>query len=331
MDRGLIVDLAVVGIIVFAIVRGYLHGSAREAFGLAGILIGLFVAPFLAGPLGSAVHGVSGLGINFARLIALIVLIAAIEVAFAIWGIRTTKGIQISGPRALDRAGGIVLAVFRAITVSALFLYAVLAISASYPDSPGYAQGVQESTIGTVLADPDSPFTSFYDSAINRTNAMRALTLWVRQQTELRVRVPSDRVEFSGTEDIKVLPDGGRTLMGLINKERAAHDLPPLEWCESCAEVALAQSKDMYVNGYFSHVDGDDHDPFERMRAADIAYEAAGENLAIAQSLADAHEGLMASPDHRANILRPAFDEVGIGVFEGPYGVMVTQVFRKAP
>jgi uncharacterized membrane protein required for colicin V production len=331
VDRGLVVDLAVAAIIGFAIVRGYLHGSAREAFGLAGLLVGLFVAPFFAGLLGSGLHAVAGLGINVARLIALIVLIAGIELAFVIWGIRTTRGIQISGPRALDRAGGIVLAVFRAITVSALFLYAVLAISASYPDLPGYAEGVQQSGTGSVLADTDSPFTSFYDSLLNRTNAMRALTLWVRQQTELRVRVPSDRVEFTGTDDIKPLPDGGRELMELINEERAAHSLPPLEWCASCAEVALAHSKDMYVNGYFSHVDGNDRDPFERMKAADISYRAAGENLAIAPSVPEAHEGLMASPDHRANILRPAFDEVGIGVFEGPYGVMVTQVFRAAP
>jgi uncharacterized protein YkwD len=95
--------------------------------------------------------------------------------------------------------------------------------------------------------------------------------------------------------------------------------------------VALGHSRDMYVNGYFSHVDERDLDPFERMQRADITYEAAGENLAIAPSVKEAHEGLMTSTDHRANILRPQFDEVGIGIIVGPYGVMVTQVFRTAP
>jgi uncharacterized membrane protein required for colicin V production len=331
VNRGLVVDLAVAAIVIFAIVRGYRHGSAREAFGFVGLLAGLFLSPFVAGPLGSMLHGAFGVAINVARLIALIALIALIELGFAIWGIKTTKGIEIAGPRALDRAGGIVLAVLRAMTVSALFLYAVLAVSASYKEFPGYAQGVGESTSGSLLADPASPFTAFYDSMLNRTNAMRSLTLWVRQQTELRVRVPSDRVEFTGSDDIKALPGAGRELLALVNEERAARDLPPLEWCQRCADVALAHSKDMYVKGYFSHVDERDRDPFERMTAAGIRYRAAGENLAIAPSVAEAHRGLMSSPDHRANILGSAFDEVGIGIIEGPYGVMCTQVFRKSP
>jgi uncharacterized protein YkwD len=331
VNRGLVVDLAVIAIVLFAVVRGFRHGSAREMFGLTGLFVGLFAAPFIAGPLGGALHGLVGLRINVARLVALVLLIAGAEIAFAIWGLRTTRGIEIAGPRSLDRAGGIVIALLRAITVSALFLYAVLAVSASYRQLPGYAQGVQESTSGDLLADPDSPLTALYDSFLNRTNAMRSLTLWVRQQTELRVHVPSDRVEFAASDDITNMPEAARELFRSLNEERVARDLPPLRWCDSCAEVALGHSKDMYVNGYFSHVDGRDRDPFERMTAADIAFEAAGENLAIASDVDDAHNGLMASPDHRGNILRAAFDEVGIGVYEGPYGVMCTELFRSSP
>ncbi len=39
----------------------------------------------------------------------------------------------------------------------------------------------------------------------------------------------------------------------------------------------------------------------------------------------------LASPDHRADMLRPGFDEVGIGILDGPYGLMCTEVFRTAP
>ena len=34
---------------------------------------------------------------------------------------------------------------------------------------------------------------------------------------------------------------------------------------------------------------------------------------------------------NRANILRSAFNEVGIGIYEGPYGLMCTQLFRARP
>jgi len=53
--------------------------------------------------------------------------------------------------------------------------------------------------------------------------------------------------------------------------------------------------------------------PFERLRAAGIGYLTAGENLAFAPNLSLAHSGLMNSPGHRANILRPAFHHIGIG------------------
>ena len=42
------------------------------------------------------------------------------------------------------------------------------------------------------------------------------------------------------------------------------------------------------------------------------------------------HTGLMNSPGHRRNILRPQFGRVGIGILDGGrHGIMVTQVFRN--
>ena len=55
---------------------------------------------------------------------------------------------------------------------------------------------------------------------------------------------------------------------------------------------------------------------------------AAGENLALAPTLQLAHDGLMKSPGHRANILSTNYRTVGIGIVDGgPYGLMVTQDF----
>ena len=54
------------------------------------------------------------------------------------------------------------------------------------------------------------------------------------------------------------------------------------------------------------------------------------QNLALAPTLPQAHQGLMNSPGHRANILRPAFGRVGIGIVDGGRrGQMVTPNFRN--
>jgi uncharacterized protein YkwD len=84
----------------------------------------------------------------------------------------------------------------------------------------------------------------------------------------------------------------------------------------------------MLQRGYFSHITPEGFSPFDRLKAGKVAFGSAGENLALAPTLALAHQGLMNSPPHRANILNPAYRTVGIGVLDaGPYGVMVTQNF----
>jgi uncharacterized protein YkwD len=66
------------------------------------------------------------------------------------------------------------------------------------------------------------------------------------------------------------------------------------------------------------------------MRKAKVRFLAAGENLALGQTLQICHRGLMNSPGHRANILKAAFGRVGIGILDGGFnGLMITQNFRN--
>lgn len=330
MPRGLIIDVAVAAVVVFALVRGWRHGSLREGIGLLGLMGGIAIAPALAGPVAGFIGAFSDMPLNLARLIGLIAVIAIVQLALVLLARRKTRDAELGGPRWLDHTGGVVLAAFRGVTVAVLFLYALLAVSATEPDLPGFTQGVVDSVSGNVLADAASPVAAFYDAMIGRSDDMRALTLSVRQQTGFRDTVRSDRVQFASvTGDVEPAPAAEQALLDLINRERIRAGLQPLEWCKRCAEVARRHSKDMYEEGYFSHVDIDGIDPFERLQAAGIGYASAGENLAIAPTAPEAHQGLMASEDHRENILRPGFEEVGIGIYDGPYGLMCTQVFRE--
>ncbi len=116
----------------------------------------------------------------------------------------------------------------------------------------------------------------------------------------------------------------------LINKERAIKGLNPVEADEELAKVARKHSMDMFVRGYFSHYTPEGKDPFDRMRKDNVVFLTAGENLALSQTLDMAHDGLMKSPGHRANILNPTFGRLGIGILDGGiYGLMVTQNFRN--
>lgn len=331
MPRGLLVDAIVVAVVLFALVRGWRHGSLRESLGLLGLLAGISLAPALAGPIAALIDAFSDVSINLARLIGLLMVIAIVQIAVIWLARRKIADAELGGPRWLDRAGGVVLAAFRGLTVSVLLLYSLLAISATEPTLPGFTQGVTDSVSGDVLADASSPVAAFYDGMLARTDDLRGLTLSVRQQTGFGTRERSDRVTFAAPDrGVEPVRDAEQTLLELMNRERVQAGLEPLEWCALCARVARSHSRDMYTEGYFSHVDVEGVDPFDRMQAAGIGYASAGENLAIAPTATEAHQGLMASSDHRENILRPTFDEVGIGIYRGPYGLMCTQVFRQS-
>jgi uncharacterized protein YkwD len=125
-------------------------------------------------------------------------------------------------------------------------------------------------------------------------------------------------------------PDLEAEMLRLVNKERIASGLGPLAPDPELTEVARQHSADMFARGYFAHVTPENRGPFERMREANIRFLAAGENLALAPTLQIAHTGLMNSPGHRANILRPEFGRVGIGIMDGgTHGLMATQDFRN--
>jgi uncharacterized protein YkwD len=118
-------------------------------------------------------------------------------------------------------------------------------------------------------------------------------------------------------------------MLALVNKERTSRGLKPLKADPEMTLVARAHSNDMFVRGYFAHVNPDGKDPFARMKAANVSFTAAGENLALAQTIEIAHVNLMNSPGHKANILNPSFGRLGIGIMEGGYhGLMISQEFR---
>lgn len=154
------------------------------------------------------------------------------------------------------------------------------------------------------------------------------------QQTLNRLTIKpesNERVDLGfKVETVRPRPDLEAQMLELVNKEREAAGLKPVAPDPELTEVARAHSADMFARGYFAHVSPDGLDPFARMQRAGVTFRTAGENLALAPTVRVAHTGLMNSPGHRANILRPAFGRLGIGIVDGGYrGIMVSQEFRN--
>lgn len=323
-----VLDLTVLSTVVVAGFRGWRRGSIKETFALLGFIAGIVLVLVLCRPLGALLARTS-LKEDPARAIAATILFLVGTGAGLVTGIRAARGVILPGPRTFDRLGGAVLGLVRALLLVALALYVV--DTAWGPGSNGHRL-IAGSISGSVLAANDGPFVAAYDTVADSTGALDAVESYARRDRVTSGEGYARTSNFQATDALLTpRPGAEKEMLKLVNTERGRVGLPALGWCERCAEVGRAHSKDMYRNGYFSHVDPAGNDPFDRMKQANIDYTAAGENLALAPTVAEAHEGLMKSPDHRANILREEFDQIGIGIFEGPYGLMFTQVFRAAP
>lgn len=117
-------------------------------------------------------------------------------------------------------------------------------------------------------------------------------------------------------------------MLELINKERALVGREALVIDEKARETARKHGKDMFYNGYFSHIDLEGGSPSDRMREGNVEFNFSGENLAFSKDLSSAHQGLMNSAGHKKNILHPFFHRVGIGVIDaGKHGIIFVQNF----
>jgi uncharacterized protein YkwD len=114
-----------------------------------------------------------------------------------------------------------------------------------------------------------------------------------------------------------------QAIMCLLNAERAKHGLVPLRQHPLLELAAQRHSDDMVRRRYYEHETPDGVDPQMRMSAVGYAPPWTGENLYTGTGTeatpVRALKGWMESPGHRANILRPEFTEVGVGIgYESP-------------
>lgn len=109
-------------------------------------------------------------------------------------------------------------------------------------------------------------------------------------------------------------------IIALTNTERADNSVGSLSEDQLLDQAAQAKANDMAANGYFSHVGPDGKTPWQWISASGYQYQYAGENLAVRFiNSSDVINAWMASPTHRANMVKAVYTQIGVGVAEGMY------------
>ncbi len=187
------------------------------------------------------------------------------------------------------------------------------------------------------LASADAPVLDSM-AAHSSERSMQMMGLPDFQQISWKNILPNQTVnapDGTGTLEFPALtgqvtlePGLEREMVDLVNQERTSRGLKALRVDSTLTDMARAHSLDMIQRRYFSHYTPEGGSVADRADAAGLAYRIVGENLALAPDLASAHDGLMQSPGHRENILRPDYSRFGIGIYrEEGLGLVITQNF----
>jgi len=317
------VDVVVAVLLVVLAVRGWVRGLVREVLDVAGLVLGILVAFRLSGPFGDALAARFGLAPEIARLGAGLVLMVIVGAGLGLAARALGLLARLPGLSLPNRALGAGFAA--AGGALAVLLFASLARVV-----PAADDALTGSVVGAAAASPVA------DALVGAVVGDEVLDAVVGLQSRLGTR----RVVLEGDERVDIEPAAGdetadrpgdaETLYLLLNETRLAEGVDPLAWSAELADVALGHAREMYREGYVSHLSPVTGRVDDRVVAAGIRVRVVGENLALAASARAVHDGFLASPGHHENLVRREFDEVGIAAVSGPLGLMVVEVYAGA-
>jgi len=130
---------------------------------------------------------------------------------------------------------------------------------------------------------------------------------------------PTSHASSSAAASRSARPQAGAPetqLLEAANRDRAAAGLPPLQWDMSLAAVAHQHAQRMAQTNTLSHQLAGELPLQQRATQAGARFSLIAENVAEGPSASNLHQQWMNSPPHRANLLDPELNAVGIAVVQ---------------
>lgn len=315
------VDLVIIIVFLFFALEGLGKSFYIELFELGSFLLAFFFSLRFYNFIAEQLKNFFSLPHSFANVLGFIAVWYIVEIAFFIWA-RVFFHRRFESAPKLPYGG--ILSIIPAFLRGFIFVAIMLVLIGTFPIQPRVKSEVDSSKIGSwILAGTyqiEAPLKNIFGGLAQDTLTF----LTVQPKTSESVDLGFRNNNFNFDEKAE------SAMIDLVNKERIKVGKRPLSFDVSLREVARGHSADMFRRGYFSHFTPEGRDLADRAKEGKINFLVIGENLAFAPTLELAHQGLMNSPGHKANILSDDYQNIGIGAaVSSQYGIMFTQVFRN--
>lgn len=313
-------DATIIVIILFFVIKGLQRGFLIGLFGLVGIAVVVSIPLLFYIPASKVLEHLGISQIYSSALGFLSLFFLATSLYYAIGGKfyrRVPSKVKVSR---VNKMLGLFTGLLKGLVVVTLLLAVVVSLPLPFITPEDLNESDIASPMLEVAAAATSLTARIFGEAFQHAVGFLTIETDTSESVELKFAVADPVIDQEAEME----------MLRLLNAERTKRGLPELVMDETLREVARQHSVDMFQRGYFGHIDPEGTTPFDRMLAGGVSFLAAGENLAVAPTVNIAHKGLMDSPGHRENILRPQFLRVGIGAARGgSYGTMFTQKFTN--
>jgi len=313
------VDLVIIAVLIYFASEAWRVGFwiiLTDFIGfLASLLIALRIYPFAAQFLRNSFQ----LSHSLANALGFLV-VAVISEAFI--GLMFFTLVNKISTKFWKKPWNNLLAVIPSLGEGLVIVSFILTLALSLPIIPKVKTDINNSCVGGYIINRTQGLEKSINEVFGGIIEDSLTYLTVNPESKDAIRITAEKKNLSVDEVAEV------EMFNLVNEERRKMGVAHLKWRPELVPVARAHATDMWDRSYFGHVSPDGEDVGDRLEKANVSYQLAGENLALAPTLQTAHNGLMNSEGHRRNILDPEFKRMGVGVIDnGVYGKMFVQIF----
>lgn len=314
-------DVVLGGLLVVLGIRGWMRGLVKEVISLAVLVIGTVAAFRLSTPLGRVFADMSGASPDASRYVAGIVIFFVIAIAAAIVSRVLHLGMRIlPGVSTVNRLAGAGLSLL----TFALVVTIVVSMATVVELPEAAADELDNSSVAAAIVDPDG----LPQRTLGLLSGDRIVEISLRIQEltgrQRAVAMPNDPIELEATPvaELERLPDAEETIFSLLNRERVAADVEPLQRSSGLNQVAY----DRAVGGYNDGLVGVLSDEELRLELNEEGMPSTkrAEFVVLATSPEGAHEALTSRVEE--SMTNATFSRVGVAVIRGPVGLLIVEV-----
>ncbi len=318
-----IYDLIVAAIAIALVVRGWMRGVLREALEVAVLVVGVFLVFRLSPVVGSIFAGMANIPYEVARIAAGTFLFFVLVVGGALVARVLSSALKlVPGATFLNRIGG--AAVGAGYTALVVILGTTLLSAA--PLSEGLrsttAASVESSVMGRRIVEPGGVIQQTVSSVSGEQLFSTVIAL--QQTVGARLAAGTLPIPLPDVGDASLPPSqlAAQEVFDSLNRTRIASGLDPLGWSVDLAVVAVARAGGVYRSGTLALDDG----LAASLTARGIPGTVHAEMVVLAASTEGVAEAFTGASTYRDSIVDRQYRKAGIGVIDGPFGLMAVGV-----